>query len=33
MIRSVTPDTPAADAGMQPGDVVLEVNHTKIGSG
>jgi serine protease Do len=30
VIRGVTPDSPAADAGLQPGDVVLEVNHQKI---
>src|SRR5579884_834409 len=32
VVRGVTPDTPGADAGIQPGDVVLEVNHRKIGS-
>ncbi len=32
VVRGVTPDTPGADAGVQPGDVVLEVNHKKIDS-
>jgi serine protease Do len=32
VVRGVTPDSPAADAGIQQGDVVLEVNHTKVGS-
>jgi serine protease Do len=32
VVRGVTPDTPGSDAGVQPGDVVLEVNHKKIGS-
>ncbi|HUY19744.1 MAG TPA: DegQ family serine endoprotease [Candidatus Binataceae bacterium] len=32
VVRGVTPDTPGADAGVQPGDVVLEVNHKKIAS-
>jgi serine protease Do len=32
VIRRVAPDSPAADAGLQPGDVVLEVNHDKVGS-
>ncbi len=32
VVRGVTPDTPGADAGIQPGDVVLEVNHRKIDS-
>ncbi len=30
VIRRVSPDSPAADAGLQPGDVVLEVNHDKV---
>jgi serine protease Do len=32
VIRRVSPDSPASDAGLQPGDVVLEVNHDKIGA-
>jgi serine protease Do len=32
VVRGVEPDSPAADAGIQPGDVVLEVNHTKVNS-
>ena len=32
VIRRVTPDSPAADAGLQPGDVVIEMNHQKIDS-
>jgi serine protease Do len=32
VIRNVQPDSPGADAGLQPGDVVLEVNHAKIES-
>ena len=31
VVRGVTPDSPAADAGIQQGDVVLEVNHAKVG--
>ena len=30
MIRNVRPDTPAAEAGLQPGDVVLEIDHKKV---
>ncbi|HVB81825.1 MAG TPA: DegQ family serine endoprotease [Candidatus Binataceae bacterium] len=30
VVRGVQPDSPAADAGIQQGDVVLEVNHTKV---
>ena len=32
VIAGVQPDSPAADAGLQQGDMVLEVNHTKINS-
>jgi serine protease Do len=32
VITGVRPDTPAAEAALQPGDLVLEVNHEKIGS-
>lgn len=32
VVRGVTPDTPGADAGIQAGDVVLEVNHRKVES-
>jgi serine protease Do len=32
VVEGVRPDTPAADAGLQPGDIVLEVNHDKVGS-
>jgi serine protease Do len=32
VIRRVAPDSPAADAALQPGDVVLEVNHDKVGT-
>jgi serine protease Do len=30
VIQKVAPDSPSADAGLQPGDVVLEVNHDKV---
>ena len=30
VIQKVAPDSPAAEAGLQPGDVVLEVNHDKV---
>ncbi len=32
VVRQVIPDSPASDAGVLPGDVVLEVNHGKVGS-
>lgn len=32
VIRRVAPDSPAAEAGLQPGDVVMEINHDKIGT-
>lgn len=32
VIRRVAPDSPAADAGLQPGDIVLEVNKDKVNS-
>jgi len=32
VIRSVRPDSPAADAGLQPGDIVAEIDHKKVGS-
>jgi serine protease Do len=32
VIRRVSPDSPAAEAALQPGDVVLEVDHQKVGS-
>ncbi len=32
VIRRIAPDSPAADAGLQPGDVVLEVNKSKVAS-
>ncbi len=32
VIQKVAPDSPSAEAGLQPGDVVLEVNHNKIGA-
>ena len=30
VVRHVAPDSPAADASLQPGDVILEVNHEKV---
>jgi serine protease Do len=32
VIRQVKPDSPGADAGLQQGDVILEVNHQKVNS-
>src|SRR5579875_281919 len=32
VIRQVKPDSPGADAGLQQGDVILEVNHQKVAS-
>lgn len=32
VVRGVSPDSPAADAGIQQGDVLLEINHQKINS-
>ena len=32
VVKGIRPDTPAADAGLEPGDVVLEVNHDKVAS-
>jgi serine protease Do len=30
VVQKVAPDSPSAEAGLQPGDVVLEVNHDKV---
>ena len=30
VIQKVAPDSPSAEAGLQPGDVVLEVNREKV---
>jgi serine protease Do len=30
VIQKVAPDSPSADAGLQPGDVVMEINHDKV---
>ncbi|HVN28756.1 MAG TPA: Do family serine endopeptidase, partial [Candidatus Binataceae bacterium] len=30
VVRHVTPDTPAGDAGIQPGDLILEVDHDRV---
>jgi serine protease Do len=32
VIRSVRPDSAAAEAGLQPGDLVLEIDHKKVGT-
>jgi serine protease Do len=32
VIKGVRPDTPAAAADLQPGDIVLEIDHEKVGS-
>ena len=32
VVRNVKPDSPASDAGLQPGDVILEVDSTKVKS-
>jgi serine protease Do len=32
LVADVGPFTPAADAGIQPGDVILEVNHAPVRS-
>jgi len=32
VVRNVKQDSPAADAGLQPGDVILEVDNTKVAS-
>ena len=32
VIRNVRPDSPGAEAGLQPGDVILEVDNSKVGS-
>ena len=30
VIQKVAPDSPSAEAGLQPGDVVMEINHDKV---
>ena len=32
VVRHVAPDSPAQDAGIQPGDMILEVDHDKVTS-
>jgi serine protease Do len=32
VVRHVAPDSPAQDAGIQPGDMILEVDHDKVAS-
>jgi len=32
VIRNVRPDSSAAEAGLQPGDLVLEIDHKKVGT-
>jgi serine protease Do len=32
VVRHVSPDSPAAEAGIQPGDLILEVDHDKVAS-
>ncbi len=32
VVRNVAPDSPAADAGIQPGDLILEIDHDKLDS-
>jgi serine protease Do len=32
LVTDIAPDSPAADAGVKPGDIVLEVNRKAVGS-
>jgi serine protease Do len=32
VVRHVAPDSPAQEAGIQPGDLILEVDHDKVSS-
>jgi serine protease Do len=32
VVRQVKPDSPGAEAGLEQGDIILEVNHDKVGS-